>query len=182
MVILDNFITDQSLLDRIDNDDNFFGPNGDFMWWDGWWNSKANTLKKKLIEYIWCTNSPDRAHDISGFEYWTGVYGEDKPNKNLGSHFDKDELHFKKTGEVISPIRGTIFYPIHSQFEGGYLEIGCEGKTERIVAKSNRLIIFDAGYDLHRVTEVTKGTRYAIAINLWKSPPIAVAEGKMTIE
>ena len=182
MIIIDDFIKDPILLEDIQSSKDFFGPNGDFMWWDGWWNSKANTIKKRLIQYIWNDNSPDKSYDISGFEYWTGVYGDNNLNKNLGSHFDKDELHFKNTGEIISPVRGTIFYPIHSQFEGGYLEIECEGKIERIAAKSNRLVIFDAGYDLHRVTEVTKGTRYAIAINLWKSPPSAVTEGKMTIE
>ena len=25
----------------------FFGPNGNFMWWDGWWNSGADTLLRK---------------------------------------------------------------------------------------------------------------------------------------
>ena len=35
--------------------------------------------------------------------------------------------------------------------------------------KFNRLVIFDAG-QLHAVTPVTKGTRKAIAINLWDSP------------
>ena len=58
MYILDNFIQDQVLLEEIQHDKEFFGPNGDFMWWDGWWNSSANTLKKRLIEYIWRYNSP----------------------------------------------------------------------------------------------------------------------------
>ena len=34
----------------------------------------------------------------------------------------------------------------------------------------NRLVIFDAG-QLHAVTEITKGKRYAIAINLWEKQP-----------
>tara|TARA_R110001592_G_scaffold70309_1_gene215531 strand:+ start:981 stop:1529 length:549 start_codon:yes stop_codon:yes gene_type:complete len=182
MILIDNFITDSLLLEEIELDKDFFGPNGDFMWWDGWWNSKANTPKKRLIEYIWRYNSPDKAYDISGFEYWTGVYGLDGSNKNLGNHFDKDELHFKNTGEIVKPIVGTIFYPKYTQFDGGYLEIESENKIDRIQPKSNRLVIFDAGNDLHRVTEVTNGTRYAIAINLWKSIPSAVTEGLMVIE
>ena len=51
MIVIDNFIKDKPLLEAIDNDKSFFGPNGNFMWWDGWWNSHASTLKKQLIEY-----------------------------------------------------------------------------------------------------------------------------------
>ena len=50
MIIIDDFIKDEQLLKDIENDKTFFGPNGDFMWWDGWWNSEANTVKKRLIE------------------------------------------------------------------------------------------------------------------------------------
>ena len=182
MIIIDEYIKDLVLLKEIDQDKTFFGPNGSFHWWDGWWNSGANTLKKRLIEYIWRNNSPDKSYDISGFEYWTGVYGPDKTNKNLDNHFDKDELHFKNTGKIIRPIVGTVFYPKNIPFEGGYLEIENGGRTEHIQAKYNRLVIFDAGNDLHRVTEVTNGTRYAIAINLWESPPSAVVEGSIIIE
>ena len=48
MIIIDDFIKDEALLDEIANDENFFGPNGRFMWWDGWWNSPTDTLKKEL--------------------------------------------------------------------------------------------------------------------------------------
>ena len=48
MIIIDDFIKDTMLLEEIQSSKDFFGPNGDFMWWDGWWNSKANTLKKKV--------------------------------------------------------------------------------------------------------------------------------------
>ncbi len=53
MIVIDDFIKDEPLLKAIDKDKSFFGPNGNFMWWDGWWNSHASTLKKQLIEYIW---------------------------------------------------------------------------------------------------------------------------------
>jgi hypothetical protein len=182
MIIIDNFIKDQTLLKEIEEDKTFFGPNGNFMWWDGWWNSDANTLKKRIIEHIWRYNSPDNSHTVRGFEYWTGVYGPDRPQNNLGNHFDKDELHFKNTGEVVSPVVGTIFYPKNVKFGGGYLEIEHDSGVETIQAKYNRLIIFDAGNDLHRVTEVTSGIRHAIAINLWGTIPSAVEEGSMIIE
>ena len=183
MIIIDNFVQDQVLIDDIIHDKDFFGPNGDFMWWDGWWNSGATSNKKRLIEYLWRYHSPDESYDISGFEYWTGVYGDGHPNQSLGLHKDKDELLYKRTGELVKPEIGTVFYPMSTEFEGGYLEIErANGEVERIEPKFNRLVIFNAGDDAHQVTKVTNGVRYAIAINLWKTVPVAVQEGLMTIE
>ena len=183
MIVIDNFIKDEVLLNEIDQDETFFGPNGNFMWWDGWWNSGANTVKKRLIEYLWRYNSPDESYNIMGFEYWTGVYGPDKPNKDLGRHFDKDELHFKETGEIIRPMMGTVYYPKDTEFEGGYLEIESGGEQVEVIKPVyNRLVIFPAGEYAHRVTNVTSGVRHAIAINLWGTIPLAVQRGEMTIE
>lgn len=185
MIIIDNFVQDQILMDEIIHDKTFFGPNGNFMWWDGWWNSGATIVKKRLIEYLWRYHSPDKSYDISGFEYWTGVYGDGHPNTDLGWHFDKDELHWKRTDqqEVITPVIGTVFYPRSTEHDGGYLEIErANGEVERIEPKFNRLVIFNAGEDKHRVTRVTNGVRYAIAINLWLTVPVAAQEGLMTIE
>jgi len=39
-----------------------------------------------------------------------------------------------------------------------------------ILPKFNRLIIFDAS-KWHHVKKVTRGTRYAVAINLWDEMP-----------
>jgi predicted 2-oxoglutarate/Fe(II)-dependent dioxygenase YbiX len=89
-------------------------------------------------------------------------------------HLDKDEALWKSEGVVKAPIIGTVFYPVEMDIEGGYLEIfsnGPDNEPERIQAKHNRLIIFDAGNTHHRVTTVTKGTRSAIAINLWDEAP-----------
>lgn len=183
MIIIDDFIKDEVLLKEIDQDETFFGPNGNFMWWGGWWNSGANTIKKRLIEYIWRNNSPMHLQGLSGFEYWTGVYGPDKPNKDLGRHFDKDELHFKETGEIIRPMMGTVYYPKNTEFEGGYLEIESGGEQVEVIKPVyNRLVIFPAGEYAHRVTNVTSGVRHAIAINLWGTIPLAVQKGEMTIE
>jgi len=200
MIIIDDFIKNERLLNDISKDDNFFGPNGDFHWWGGWFKDgdennihgspEANTLKKQLIEEIWRWNSPwdfPRYNPLylSGVEYWTGVYGPDKPNKNLGNHYDKDELHFKRTGEVVKPLMGTLYYPKEMDIDGGYLEIytdGTDSEPERIKPIYNRLIIFEAGEYVHTVTPVTRGTRYAIAVNLWSEPPVGVYEKAFTIE
>jgi hypothetical protein len=190
MIVIDDFIKDKPLLEAIDNDESFFGPNGNFMWWNGWWNSEANTIKKRLIEHIWRYNSQLVLNGLMGFEYWTGVYGDGYPQTDLMQHFDKDEEHWARTGgnnggEILTPLVGTVFYPKPMDIDGGYLEIHSRGRDntpERIEAKFNRLVIFDAGNHLHRVTEVTRGVRYAIAINLWQSELVAVKEGTMTIE
>ena len=102
--------------------------------------------------------------------------------------FDKDEELWKQTGgkdggELVLPEIGTVYYPKDTKHEGGYLEIErANGEVERIEPKFNRLVIFDAGGSRHRVTQVSNGVRYAIAINLWDAIPAAVEEGGMTIE
>lgn len=194
MIIVDDFIKDESLLEEIRNDETFFSQNGTYMWWGGPWNSPASTLKQRLIEEIWIKNSPwdfPRYNPIilSGFEYWTGQYSasdvNDNHKDNLVIHYDKDEPLWRETGEIVTPLMGTVFYPVPMDIDGGYLEIfskGREGEIERIHAKYNRLVIFEAGKYLHRVSPVTRGLRSAIAINLWSPPPSGVKSGDMVLE
>lgn len=189
IAVFDNFITDPNLLKELKEDQTFFNDPGVYYWWDAWFNSPANTLKKRLIEYIWKDNCPVRkSYNISGFEYWTGIQEADPTGgfkDNLIIHHDKDEAWWKKTGEVVSPIIGTVYYPEQDNFEGGMLEVFTNGRDqapERIYAKPNRLIIFDAGTVLHRVDTVTSGTRKAIAINLWEDEPYSKQVGEFAIE
>ena len=189
MIIIDNFIGDTALLNDIANDKTFFSQNGKYFWYDGWWNSPMNTIKKRLIYELWGPSSVHPAVKCEGFEYWTGQFGEGHRSE-LGPHFDKDEEHWLKTGgskngEVITPVMGSVFYPVPMDIEGGYLEIfksDNDKNPERIQAKFNRLIVFEAGKYPHRVTEVTKGVRSAIAINLWEEAPTGVKSGSMLIE
>jgi hypothetical protein len=67
MIVIDDFIKDKNLLEAITGDDTFFDHNGDYMWWDGWWNSPSDTKKKKLIEYIWANNSQLYIDNLMGF-------------------------------------------------------------------------------------------------------------------
>lgn len=175
MIVIDNFIKDPAFLKQLEeNKKQLFSDNGGYYWWDGWWNSPDDTIKKQLISYIWRDYPLYPSVALDGFEYWTGQYGEGKGITALNMHLDKDEELWKSKSELSSPIIGTVFYPVEMDIEGGYLEIfsnGAEKQPERIQAKHNRLIIFDAGGTHHRVTEVTKGTRSAIAINLWDTKP-----------
>ena len=51
MIIIDEFVKDVSLLQDIEaNKEEFFSDNGNYYWWSGWWDSPADTLKKKLIQ------------------------------------------------------------------------------------------------------------------------------------
>lgn len=188
ILVIDNFIKDKVLLDKIKSDKTFFSNVGQYYWWPGWWTSDVNTIKKELIQYIWADNCPiSESFSIAGFEYWTGIQSaEENGFKNdLGIHIDKDEALFKDVGEIDSPVIGTVYYTEQEEFEGGMLEVytnGLDSEPERVYAKPNRLIIFDAGKVSHRVSTVTKGTRKAIAINLWSNEPYAKQNGNLLIE
>jgi len=189
ILVIDDFIKDKGLLKEISQDTNFFNDPGIYYWWDGWWNGEAKTVKHRLIEAIWADNCPlTQPMSIRGFEYWTGIQTANTEtgfSNNLGNHYDKDEELFAKTGEIVIPSMGTVYYPEQDKFEGGMLEIYTEGidkKPEVVYAKPNRLIIFDAGKYVHAVTPVTQGTRKAIAINLWLTEPMGKQNGAMRIE
>ena len=194
MLVIDDFCRDTGLLERIAGDATFFEPG--YHWWSGWWsphhNAQRMTPRLELIEYIWRFHTPDgfRGRRVTGFEHWAGTYdGADASHKvdhsehgvrghpifSLIPHMDKDEYHWRQTGEVVGPAIGTVFYPVDHQCEGGYLriyethEVDFTAPYELIAPRFNRLVIFDATR-LHAVEEVTQGVRKAIAINLWDRP------------
>jgi hypothetical protein len=192
ITIRDNFIKDEKLLRDIANDNTFFADPGVYYWWKGWFNEEPGhepTVKQRLISAIWANDCPiSEVWDISGFEYWTGIQTANKElgfKNNLGFHFDKDESWFKETGEIITPVIGTVYYPPQADFEGGELIVHTAGKDKKpdvIQTRPNRLIIFRAGEDVHAVDIVTKGTRKAIAINLWSEIPYAKTKGDLVVE
>ena len=187
MIVIDNFVQDENLLKRIresltQENSEFLGSHGNYAWYEGWWNRKPETLREELIEYIWGTHCPLKEDlKVEGFEHWTGIQSASDQTKedHLKQHFDKDEDLWHFTGEVKRPVIGTVYYPIEHDIDGGALqvwntyELDYDAGYEQIHPKPNRLIIFDAG-QLHRVQQVTRGTRYAIAINLWDYKPLTI--------
>jgi len=185
IAVFDNFLNEE-LLNEIKNDPTLFEDPGIYYYWEGgWWEQsivQIPTIKQKLIEAIWGENCPiSESFEINGFEYWTGIQSA---NPDLGHedvlpfHYDKDEALFAQTGEIVTPVIGTVFYPGIEEFEGGDLAIytdGPDSTPEIIKAKPNRLIIFGAGDYIHEVKPITKGTRHAIAINLWNQRPYTTA-------
>ena len=188
MIIIDNFIRDPLFLQQLEHFTLWEDP-GVYKWQDNP-IKKKDTLAKKLISYIWHENCPLNfdLSIIEGFEYWTGIFegGDRRETRDsdgnfyhLFRHFDKDEEEWKKTGKLICPKIGTVFYPHKSNQSviGGELKIWETQDNnidnipfELLLPKHNRLVLFDASY-LHGVTMVKEGTRRAIAINLWENKP-----------
>jgi len=192
IAVFDDFL-DEELLNEIKNDPTFFQDPGVYYYWEGgWWEQsivEIPTLKQRLIEAIWGANCPiTKSFAVNGFEYWTGIQTNNKDSGHvnvLPPHYDKDEAIFKKTGEIVTPVIGTVYYPGIEEFEGGELAVytdGIDSAPEIIKARPNRLIIFGAGQHVHEVKPVTKGTRHAIAINLWDTVPYALSAGELKSE
>lgn len=220
MKVLDNFITDQVLLEAIRSDTSFFPESmGDkaqvnygvheyhdpeskhyspYMFWDGWWRSPANTLKKQVIQHIWEHNLPIPQEDVCGFEYWTKTF---KPGQYLSLHIDEDSHLYKEFQVFSGPLIGCVYYPDFETVSGGFLELheySLEDGTffalergnldslaspidrrERIAHKPNRLVIFDAGHTLHNTTAVDHGIRRVLIVNVWSmdNKPLALETG-----
>lgn len=189
IAVFDDFIKDEQLLKDIAEDKTFFQDPGVYYYWKGWWENEANSVKKKLIEYVWRHNYPlNDLYEIDGFEYWTGVQEAD-PNGRfrnyLEMHYDDDVAYRNATGGRMSPVIGCVYYPIGSEFTGGALNVFTEGEQnppEVILCRPNRLIIFDAGHVPHRVDKVLTGTRKALAFNLWSNEPWSYGQGNFASE
>lgn len=216
MIVKDNYLN-KDLYNKVLNDDLFFPElMGDedkiaahllmyheessscyspFMFWDGWWRSPANTLKKQVIKQIWSDHMEWSYEDVLGFEYWTRSYS---PGQYIDIHVDEDTFLYKKNKTFQGPISGCIYYGVENQ-DGGFLEIHkntlIDGNKEaldqikkdisaiedreRIAYKGNRLIIFDAGHAVHGTTPSKSGLRQVLVVNVWhkNNPPEALSSG-----
>ena len=173
---------------------NYYSP---FMFWDGWWKSPTNTLKKQVIKQIWEQHMEWPYEDIVGFEYWTRTYNA---GQYIDLHVDEDTFLYKKDKTFQGPISGCVYYGIDNK-EGGFLElhkntlIDGQKKTpdkikdkknispiedrERLAYKGNRLIIFDSGHVVHSSTPAKSGLRQVLVVNVWhkNNPPEALSNG-----
>ena len=226
MFLLDNFIKDDELVSAIKSDKDFFPDTSDvdnigqynnhfhsgmsschapYMFWDGWWSSPANTLRKKVIEKIWKHNDtlPFPIEDVCGFEYWCRTF---KEGQYLDVHVDEDTFAYSKDKTFNAPAYGAIWYGFTECHEGGFLEIhknriegfpknilekenfnnfiSSANEKERIAYVPNRLITFDAGRRVHETTKIVSGTRQVMVINIWHKdcPPSALGTGEFYYE
>lgn len=219
LFVKDDFIKESTMVTEIMNDHLFFprmmeGENlgatlnefhyeqadchAPYMFWDGWWKSEANTLKKKVIEKIWRDTDllPFPEQEIAGFEYWTRTF---RPGQWLGVHVDEDTFSYSENRWFHGPKIGCVWYGF-SEADGGFLEIHETGlaegfnqlerevvdnlmspieRRERIAYRPNRLVVFDAGHRIHETTNVISGVKQVMVVNVWHmdSPPHALDNG-----
>jgi hypothetical protein len=167
-----------------------------YMFWDGWWRSPANTLKKRVVQSIWENHLGADQEDILGFEYWTRTF---TAGQYLDLHVDEDTFMYEETKTFQGPFNGCIFYGADN-LEGGFVEIHSsspalvDGSThslertnldkiqssiedrERVAYRGNRLVIFDTGHTLHATTPAKSGIRQVLVVNVWHKscPPTAL--------
>lgn len=225
MIVTDNFL-EKSLYEEILQDSSFFPESmGDgekiatelnsyhyeqascyapYMFWDGWWRSPADTLKKRVVQAIWGNHLNADQEDILGFEYWTRTF---TAGQYLDLHVDEDTFMYEETKTFQGPFNGCIFYGADNP-EGGFVEIhsaspplvdgsqfGLERENldkvqspiedrERIAYRGNRLVIFDSGHVLHATTPAKSGIRQVMVINVWHKdvPPTALKKATFFYE
>lgn len=173
-----------------------------YMFWDGWWRSETNTLKKQVIRDIWKDQMIWDLDDILGFEYWTRTY---LPGQFLDIHVDEDTFLYAEQKIFNGPIYGCVFYGIDNK-DGGFLEIhknslkngeknilekeyiqkyiSPQKDREKIPYKGNRVVFFDAGHILHNTVGSKSGIRQVMVINVWHkdNPPLALSNGSFYYE
>lgn len=225
MIVIDDFLDDQTYSDVI-SDGSFFPESmglgekiaeevnsyhyeqsscfAPYMFWDGWWRSPADTLKKRVIEKIWKARLPADESDILGIEYWTRTF---TAGQYLDLHVDEDTFLYESSKVFRGPIAGSVYYGIDNS-AGGFLEIHSatrplvdddvgalerenidkikqplEGR-ERIAYRGNRLVIFDSGHILHATTPANFGIRQVMVTNVWhkSNPPLALSNGSFYYE
>ena len=205
MIVIDDFIKDKNLLKEIDESEDFwkFGYSWWSGWKDTPATTLRHKLIEYIYRYNPWLSMNIKGYG-QGFEHWVGIQTPDTEQPNtwgkkwaLAPHQDKDEDFWenhptgRNRGDSIEsmrfPLLGTVFYT-QAPEEGGYLQIwntwdinevstnpDVRNSYQLIKPKRNRLVIFNAGH-LHAVQSVKKGTRKAIAINLWDPKPITKME------
>lgn len=185
MLVIDNFLP-KAELERLRDDKYWQKPiSGRFVIQD-YWNLASDHIiymhtAKMMFEWG-CMRDPllKKAYNISsGIEWWTHLFPYTNVNdrgdpmeirKGLDWHKDKDEILYKRTKEIISPLAVAVLY-VHDDEEVdtmGHLELEYKTNyTQEIDPIPNRLVIFD-GTKLHRVTEGTNiKKRKSLIANLW---------------
>ena len=74
MIIIDDFIKDETLLSKIQKDENFWKEG--YRWWKGWWNSNSPMdTRHELIETIWRKHLEKVKRNTSiRFFRWSSIY------------------------------------------------------------------------------------------------------------
>lgn len=174
--IYDNFITDDDLLQRLQDESLWIEcAKEDPKWWDG--KSPPKNIWEEISKAIW-SERPE-LEDAVGIEYWCNRIDPDQGY--LPWHIDKDEVELNENNKLVTPIMGSVLYGFNhdGHFTGGKLllidaDVNDDpyaydsSKSDEIVKIDpffNRMLIFNAS-KWHKVS-VTRGTgaRYTFAAN-----------------
>jgi hypothetical protein len=188
MIVIDDFIKDKPLLEEIKNSKSFFNnpgnilknpdekyPNYKRMWWDGWWNSPADTPKKKLIESIFRYNPlaqdksiQDKIKIGAGFEYYTDKLGPNESFDELNDQQTHDMVAWDQFQKFTPPMYGCIYFPLDYPINGGFVSLEPrEGYHEVLQPIYNRLIMFSTGQINQSIRKVFGGTLNTFNVHLY---------------
>ena len=188
MIVIDDFIKDKPLLEEIKNSKSFFSnpgniviepdeksPNYKRMWWDGWWNSPADTPKKKLIEYIFRYNPlaqdksiQDKIKMGAGFEYYTDKIGPDESFDDLNDHLTHDLVAWDQFQKFTPPMYGCIYFPLDYPVNGGFVSLEPSKEYHEVLQPIyNRLIMFSTGQINLSVRKVFGGALNTFNVHLY---------------
>lgn len=180
--IYDNFITDDNLLQKLQDESLWIEcSKQDPMWWDG--ESEPKTIWEELSKAIW-SDRPE-LKDAVGIEYWCNRIDPDQGY--LPWHIDKDEIELTENNKLVTPIMGSVLYGFNhdGHFTGGKLllvdaDVNDDPtiyetlKIDEIVQIDplfNRMLIFNAS-KWHQVSLTTgTGARYTFAANANRQKP-----------
>ena len=125
-------------------------------------NEYTNWIFARIAEAIWQMNSDFFKFDITGLEQGLQFTRYEAPGQHYEWHIDKS---FNTPSRKLSL---SLQLSDPSEYEGGQLELQFHG-TPIEVDRSRGFAAFFPSYVLHRVTPVTKGTRYSLVC--WVAGP-----------
>jgi len=169
MVVVDNYIENQRLLTKVNNDPFFNIP--DHHWWGEFWVNSFSSLRQEVISHLLLQNKRFVDTDVSGFKHWVSQCTEET-SQNFT--YDKDEECFNETGEYSYPEVGAIYFhdPVTDNNES-FLKIW-DGEIdsssyELVKPKYNRLVIFDIS-KFHSIQSPIKESYNYLNISFYKNP------------
>ena len=147
--------------------DNFFGEELEkaHEWalslnrYDTWYDKSKLDFAQKMVDFA------SNYFDLSDYIGCEVHINHHTPYR----HYDKDELHFKRTGEFVFPLCGIVWYnKIDENIVGGEIVFPDTGVS--VKPKTDRLIIFQNNL-LHEGNPF-QGTRMSVGINPWTNKPL----------
>lgn len=172
--ITDNFIKHQDFLQKLQDAKLWEACDKEETRWFDHKNSEPQNIWEEISKQIW-KDRPEFETAV-GFEYWCNIVTE---KRDLTWHIDKDEAELTQNDVLITPLMGSVYYGFPHHFEGaGELQLVDADATgnplvfdttrrDEVVAIEpifNRMILFNAS-KWHKVTPITSGKRYSLAVN-----------------